>query len=103
MSLSELESLDIVDAEYMIHTQQSASGPSPGTESDYLMEQSVDGDPWFNKMNEENKMLERHIRTLRHIIESETQRCNFKEIIVGKSIHSPKGSAKQSKKQRPRK
>mmetsp|Transcript_54928 Transcript_54928/g.49434 ORF Transcript_54928/g.49434 Transcript_54928/m.49434 type:complete len:182 (+) Transcript_54928:153-698(+) len=44
----------------------------------------IKNDPWFRKMNNENKMLERHIRFLKHIIEKEQQRCNFKEIIFGK-------------------
>merc|ERR1712129_435123 len=85
--VQKLDSLDIVDAEHMVHHQ--ARPPSASSNS-YLMAQSVEGDPWFAKMKDENQMLERHIRTLRHIIERETQRCNFKEIIVGKSIHSPK-------------
>lgn len=99
--VNKLDSLDIVDAEHMVHHQAQQQGHGHGhggqrplssssSTSSYLMAQSVEGDPWFDKMKDENQMLERHIRTLRHIIERETQRCNFKEIIVGKSIHSPK-------------
>merc|ERR1711992_229321 len=84
------------------HGQRPLSASS--STSSYLMAQSVEGDPWFDRMKDENQMLERHIRTLRHIIERETQRCNFKEIIVGKSIHSPKKEkekvAKEKKKEK---
>ena len=43
----------------------------------------ISQDPWFQKMIDENGMLERHIRFMRHIIESEQKRCDFKQLIIG--------------------
>ena len=52
--MNKLDSLDIVDAEYMVHNQQQQSSMA---QSDYLMAQRVEGDPWFAKMNNENKFF----------------------------------------------
>eukprot|EP00483_Globobulimina_turgida_P003963 UN03971 len=84
--VNNLDSLDIVDAESMVN-QENNKILNQGTTSG-VMSQRVFDDPWFQKIIEENRMLERHIRFLRHIIERETQRCNFKEIIVGKKLIS---------------
>lgn len=81
--VNNLDSLDIVDAESMVN--HSKLSPS----SSNVVSQRINDDPWFQKIMEENRMLERHIRFLRHIIERETQRCNFKEIIIGKKLLSP--------------
>eukprot|EP00485_Elphidium_margaritaceum_P002901 CAMPEP_0202703252 /NCGR_PEP_ID=MMETSP1385-20130828/16110_1 /ASSEMBLY_ACC=CAM_ASM_000861 /TAXON_ID=933848 /ORGANISM="Elphidium margaritaceum" /LENGTH=447 /DNA_ID=CAMNT_0049361073 /DNA_START=318 /DNA_END=1661 /DNA_ORIENTATION=+ len=53
------------------------------------IQQQVDDSPWFQRIIEDNKMLERHVRLLRHLIEQETQRCHFREMIVNKKILSP--------------
>jgi len=86
--VNNLDSLDIVDAESMVNQENSKTltGGNPTN----AMNQRMNNDPWFQKITEENRMLERHIRFLRHIIERETQRCNFKEIIVGKQLISQK-------------
>lgn len=55
-----------------------------GNQSQNVIQNKIKNDPWFRKTIDENKMLERHIRFLKHIIEKEQQRCNFKEVIFGK-------------------
>eukprot|EP01084_Bolivina_argentea_P060957 111371_1 len=84
--VNNLDSLDIVDAESMLspekHQMLNAVRCGNG------IPQIINDDPWFQRIIEENRMLERHIRFLKHIIERETQRCNFKEIIVGKKLLS---------------
>ena len=88
-----LDTLDIVAAESLV---------SASTESKLKMELEgsthnfhplapppdalIQENPWFHKVIEENKMLERHIRFMQHIIQRETARCNFREIITGKQI-----------------
>jgi len=85
--VNNLDSLDIVDAESMINQKNNQLLNNPNNP---MVSNRLNEDPWFQKISDENRMLERHIRFLRHIIERETQRCNFKEIIVGKQLLSPK-------------
>eukprot|EP01084_Bolivina_argentea_P309422 535203_1 len=92
--VNNLDSLDIVDAESMVNQEnrtmlQTAAGASTA------MAHQINNDPWFHKITDENRMLERHIRFLRHIIERETQRCNFKELIVGKQLVSQESPEKK--------
>ncbi len=79
--VNNLDSLDIVDADSMLSPEKHQMlNSGVGANS---IPQRINEDPWFQKIIEENRMLERHIRFLRHIIQREIQRCNFKEIIVG--------------------